>query len=185
MKQMVFFVVSFLLLAAGSAEAQESQTKQTRQEKKMLEEAQDSLRFEEALHALQQKDFTLEADQVIFKYGETAYVDSNTNFVSVSGQNATVQVAFNIPASGPNGLGGVTVDGQISSYEMTTDKKGNVQLTMNVMGSGISARVVISMAKGANRATLDIFPNFSSNRLSLRGVLLPSEQSNVFKGRSF
>lgn len=114
-----------------------------------------------------------------------AYVNSNTNFVSVDGEKAVVQVAFNIPVSGPNGLGGVTVDGSVSSYEVKEDKKGNLRLTMNVMGAGISARVEIGMMKGSNQASVEIFPNFNSNRLTLNGVLLPLHKSTVFKGRSF
>ena len=60
----------------------------------------DSLLFEEAKQAMNEKQFTLEADQVVFKYGQMAYVNSNTNFVSVNGDDAVVQVAFNIPVSG-------------------------------------------------------------------------------------
>lgn len=52
-----------------------------------------------------------------------AYVNSNTNFVSVKGDKAVVQVAFNIPVGGPNGIGGVTVDGSVSDYEVKTDKR--------------------------------------------------------------
>ena len=113
-----------------------------------------------------------------------AYVNSNTNFVSVKGDKAVVQVAFNIPVSGPNGIGGVTVDGSVSDYEVKTDKKGNLSLSMNVMGTGISARVNISMPKGTNKATVEINPNFNSNRMTLNGVVLPIQKSSGFKGRS-
>ena len=109
---------------------------------------------------------------------------SNTNFVSVQDDKATVQVAFNIPISGLNGLGGVTVDGQFSKYDLRTDKKGNVMLSLSVMGSGISARVDITLYAGSNEATVNILPNFSSNRLTLSGVILPLHKSRVFKGRS-
>ena len=116
--------------------------------------------FEEAKQAIENKSFTLEADQVIFKRGRTAFVSSNTNFVTVNGNKGSVQVAFNIPVSGPNGLGGVTVDGNVSGYKVTTDKKGNIRLAMNITGVGISAQVNISLANGGNNATVDILPNF-------------------------
>lgn len=45
--------------------------------------------------------FTLEADKVVFPYGQIAYVNSNTNFVSVNKDDAVVQVAFYVPFSGP------------------------------------------------------------------------------------
>ena len=144
----------------------------------------DSLLYVEAEEAVNARAFTLEADKVMFKYGETAYVTSTTNFVSVKGDDAVVQVAFNVPVSGPNGLGGVTVDGSVSSYEVEKDKRGNLLLTMNVMGTGISARVDITLYKGSNEASVTITPNFNSNRMTLSGQIVPIEKSKVFKGRS-
>ena len=179
-----FLITMFALsVMAGNILAQEAK-ELSREERKALQEQLDSLLHVEAMKAVEAKAFTLEADQVVFKYGQTAYVNSNTNFVSVTGEDAVVQVAFNIPAAGPNGLGGVTVDGTVSSYEPKVDKKGNLSLTLNVMGAGISARIDIFMPKGANRASVTISPNFNSNRLTLNGVIVPEERSSVFKGRS-
>ena len=149
--------------------------------------------IDEAEEALNNRAFTLEADQVIFKYGQTAHVTANTNFVSfkygqtahvtantnfvsVKDDHAVVQTAFNIPVSGPNGLGGVTVEGIFSDYELKKDKKGNISL--------ISARVDITLYEGSNKATVSITPNFNSNRMTLNGVIVPIEKSSVFKGRS-
>ena len=182
MKKMVSILICALALMVGHIQAQEVEL--TKEEKKALQEKIDSIQHAEAVEAINAKKFTLEADQVVFKYGQTAYVTSNTNFVSVDGEDAVVQVAFNIPGAGPNGLGGVTVDGKVSSYEMRTDKRGTLYLSMNVMGTGISARLDISMPKGTNNATVTITPNFNSNRLTLNGVILPAFKSSVFKGRS-
>lgn len=109
---------------------------------------------------------------------------SNTNFVSVKDDQAIVQVAFNIPVSGPNGLGGITVEGRFSEYDLKKDKKGNVSLSINVTGTGISARADITLYNGSNKATVTITPNFNSNRITLNGVIFPLDKSNVFKGRS-
>lgn len=87
--------------------------------------------------------------------------------MTVNGNKGSVQVAFNIPVSGPNGLGGVTVDGNVSGYKVTTDKKGNIRLAMNITGVGISAQVNISLANGGNNATVDILPNFHSQQTYL------------------
>ena len=79
----------------------------------------------------------------------------------------------------------VTVDGNVSGYKIKTDKKGSIYLTMSVMGVGISAQVSITLPYGSNNATVDIRPNFNSNRLTLSGEILPLDKSNIFKGRSF
>ena len=52
------------------------------------------------------------------------------------------------------------------------------------MGTGISARVDITLYEGSNKATVSITPNFNSNRMPLNGVIVPIEKSSVFKGRA-
>ena len=101
------------------------------------------------------------------------------------GDKAVVQVAFDIPVSGPNGLGGVTVSGSTSDYRQSVDKKGNIRVSMNVIGTGISAQVYINLPNGGNQASVDISPNFNSRRITLRGELLPLSEGNIFQGRTF
>ena len=185
MRKTILSTIALLFCCTGYLQAQTTEKKMTRQERKEIQKAMEQAAFDEAKEAIENKTFALEADQVIFKRGKNAFVSSNTNFVMVNEDKASVQVAFNIPVSGPNGLGGVTVDGNVSNYKIATDKKGTIRLTMNVMGSGISAQINITLPHGSNNATVDINPNFNSNRLTLSGKLLPLEKSNIFKGRSF
>lgn len=84
----------------------------------------DSVYWDEALDAIKDTTFTFEADKVVFPYGQIAYVNSNTNFVSVNKDDAVVQVAFNVPFSGPNGIGGVTVQGNIVDTRFKRTRKG-------------------------------------------------------------
>lgn len=162
-----------------------SQRDAERARQKAEEKAADAASFAEAMAALKENKFVLEADQVIFKTGETAHVNSNTNFVLVNLGKGTVQVAFNTPFAGPNGIGGVTVDGTVSNIKMKTDKKGNVNYSFNVQGIGISAQVFLMMSNGSNNATVSINPNFNSRTLTLRGEVIPLENSMIFKGRSW
>lgn len=152
---------------------------------KAEEQAADAVAYQQAVQALKNKQFVLEANQVIFRNGQSAYVTSNTNFVMMNGQRSTVQVAFNTPYPGPNGIGGVTVDGTTSDVKVTTDKRGNVNCNFSVQGIGISAQVFITLTNGGNNATVTINPNFNSNTLTLSGNLVPLNQSDVFKGRSW
>ena len=84
-----------------------------RARQKAAQEIEESAAYAEAVKALEEKQFVLEADQVIFKRGETAYVNTNTNFVLVNQNRGTVQVAFNTHFAGPNGIGGLTVDSTV------------------------------------------------------------------------
>lgn len=184
MRTRLLNVIMWMMIAClGYAQAQETK-EMTREEKKAEQEALDRFYFEEARKAIEDKAFVLEADQVMFKYGTTAFVSSNTNFVAVKGDEAVVQVAFNVPVSGPNGIGGVTVSGSISGYKKEVDKKGTIRISMNVMGTGISAQVDITLPEGGNRATVHIMPTFNSNRFTLSGNVLPMSKANVYQGRT-
>lgn len=187
-----FILLVTLLVNIGIANAQterriytkaEQENAQNREQEKQLEAIRDSIRAVDALQALEKLDFVLEANQLIFKRGETAFVTSTTNFVSLSNDKAIIQIApFN--GGGPNGVGGITLEGRASNIKIKTDKKGNTIFTMNVSGTGLSATVDISLPKDSYRASVTVNPNFHSNRVTLSGDLLPSGYSNVFKGRS-
>ena len=153
-------------------------------EDRQLRELADSLASVQARAALRNQDFVLEADNVQFRNGNTVFVNSNTNFISVKGNRAVVQISPSNFASGPNGLGGVTVDGTISGQEIRTDSKGRITYSMNVMGIGINAQVEIYMFPDSNSATATVYPNFNSNTVWLNGTIVPYENSNVIEGSS-
>lgn len=156
----------------------------TEEQEKQIEAIQDSICYAQAIQALEKLEFVIEADRLIFKRGHSAFVTSNTNFIAVSDDKAVVQIApFN--GGGPNGVGGVTLEGKASNIRIKTDKKGNTCFSMNVMGTGLSATIDIQLYKGSNRASVIINPNFHSNRVTLDGLLLPTEYSNVYKGCAF
>lgn len=144
----------------------------------------DSLAGIQAAAALRNQDFVLEANQVTFRSGMTAFVNSNTNFISVKGNRAVVQISPNNFASGPNGVGGVTVDGMISGMQTKVDSKGQINMSFNVMGIGINAQIEIYMFPGSNQASATVYPNFNSNTLWIQGNIVPYENSDVIEGNS-
>ena len=153
-------------------------------EDRQLRELADSLASVQARAALRNQDFVLEADNVQFRNGSTVFVNSSTNFISVKGNRAVVQISPSNFASGPNGLGGVTVDGMISGQEIRTDSKGRITYSFNVMGIGINAQVEIYMFPNSSQASATVYPNFNSNTVWLQGTIVPYENSNVIEGNS-
>ena len=144
----------------------------------------DSIASVQARAALQNQDFVLEADNVTFRNGSTVFVNSSTNFISVKGNRAVVQISPSIFVSGPIGVGGVTVDGVISGQQISNGIDGRITFSMNVMGIGINAQVEIYMFPGSNQASATVYPNFNSNTVWLSGKIVPYENSNVFEGMS-
>ena len=64
MKKIVLFMIMTLTLLAGHIQAQDTEKKLSREEKKALQEQLDSLFAVEAIQAINEKAFTLEADQL-------------------------------------------------------------------------------------------------------------------------
>lgn len=62
-------------------------------EDRRMSELADSIASVQARAALANQDFVLEADNVTFKNGMTSYVNSTTNFISVKGNRAVVQIS--------------------------------------------------------------------------------------------
>ena len=169
----------------GKNEKVDVEKELSKAERRALQARIDSIQWQEALQAMRDTTFTLEADQVIFKYGHRAYVSSTTNFVTVNKKRATLQVAFNVPVSGPNGMGGITLDGNVSNYKIETNKKGKfTMLTLNVNGVAISSQLFIKIYDGSDKAQVDVSPNFNSHRISLSGRIIPKIQSFIVKGTS-
>lgn len=156
-------------------------TEQREQEVKPLP---DSVYYSLSASALREKRFVLEADQVVFKRGRNAFVNSSTNFVSLFDNEAVVQISPLESVGGFNGVGGITLDGTASNIKIHEDKKKNIRLSMNVTGVGISAQVEIRLTHGSDKANVTINLNFNSRRTELIGRIVPYENSEIFKGTS-
>lgn len=200
--QTLMVVVAGLLLAALDMTAQNTPAQIRRQQemqkwhqemeefkarseqRREINELTDSIAGVQAAAAVKNQDFVLEADQVTFKNGNTVFVNSSTTFVSVKGNRAVVQISPSNFAAGPNGVGGVTVDGTVSGMQRMIDRKGNTTVSFNVMGIGINAQIEIYMTQGTNRASATIYPNFNSNTVWIEGEIVPYANSDVFEGMS-
>ena len=181
---LVLVSASTLMYAQSSSETRQAERKAQREAQKAREKAENERNYAIAVQALKEGKFVLEADQLVFKRGRSAFVSSTTNFVLMDGEHASVQIAANNALAGPNGIGGITVDGSRKEMKITTDKKGNVNCSFSVQGIGISAQVYITLTNGGNNAAARISPNVNSNTLTLNGVRVPLSQSNVYKGRA-
>ena len=160
---LVLVSASTLMYAQSSSETRQAERKAQREAQKAREKAENERNYTIAVQALKEGKFVLEADQLVFKRGRSAFVSSTTNFVLMDGEHASVQIAANNALAGP---------------------KGNVNCSFSVQGIGISAQVYITLTNGGNNASARISPNFNSNTPTLNGVLVPLSQSNVYKGRA-
>lgn len=184
-----------LLLSVNYVNAQEfgEQSTMTRQEvkkaaraahKKAMEIQQQQM-FDQAVQCLKDGSFVIEVDQLIFPKGLTRFVSSLTNFVSMNEGKAVIQIATSNFSPGPNGVGGISVEGNVSDIKMSTSKRGVVHYNFLDQGIAVSANVNIQLSGGGNRATVTVYPNFSNNNITMTGKIVPYGQSQVFQGRTF
>lgn len=153
-----------------------------RAEMRAEEMKQDSAAYRDAVLALKEGNWVLEANNVNFFNGITRFVSSNTNYISCEDGQGTVQTAFNNFSYSPNGLGGITVQGDISGERLSTDKDGNIYYSFNIQGSAISATVYLTLTGGTNQASASVNPNFSGRSMSFDGYLVPYDQASIFEG---
>lgn len=147
--------------------------------------AQQLKEFQMAVEAVKSGSFVIEVDQLLFPGGNSKFVSSITNFVSMNEGKAVIQIATSYFTPGPNGLGGITVEGTVSDITMSTNKKGFVFYNFRVQGMFVSATVNVQMLGDGNRATVTVYPNFNNNNLTMTGTVVPYSESDVFQGQTF
>ncbi len=192
MKRFVLLSTLFCLLFSSVVSAQSTRKEreeawrkaraERREQLKAIESIQDSIAYSQAVEALKQGAWVLEANDIMFRNGIVRYVSSSTNYVSVDDGNGVVQTAFTNFIYSPNGLGGVTVQGSVSGVSMNMDKDGNVFYNCSILGAGISATLNLTLTGGTNQASIYISPNFNGNTLTMNGNLVPYDNSSVFQG---
>ena len=192
MKKFFFVAACISMLCGGVMMAQSTRQErreawlearaERRAELKQKEAIQDSVTFQKALNALTSGNWVLEADNVVFRNGMLRYVSANTNYVAIQNGEGTVQTAFNNFVYSPNGLGGVTVQGQVSDQKISRDKDGNVFMNFSIFGGSISATLNLTLTVGTNEASVYISPNFNGNTLTMNGNLVPYDEATIFEG---
>lgn len=153
-----------------------------RAEARVMEQHQDSIAYQAALMALREGSWVLEANNVNFANGITRFVSSSTNYIGCDDGDGTIQTAFTNFTYSPNGLGGVTLQGDIFNVHMSMDKDGNAYYNFSIQGSSISATVNLTLTAGTNQASAMVLSNFGGQTITFDGYLVPYGQSTVFEG---
>lgn len=198
MKRIVLSGILSLLFCAVSIGVQAQEKKMTRQQKeeawraerlkkRAAEEAKearnDSIEYMQAIKAIRSGSWALEASSITFNNGATNFVTESTNFISVNDGSGVLQTAFdNSNIYSPNGMGGITLQGNISEEELSMDQEGNLYYSFNITGAQISATVNITLTAYSNQATATIDPNFSSNDMTMSGYIYPYDSAGIFEG---
>lgn len=182
-----WFVVMLVFLVSFNIQAQYQETtksrKEIRKEKRAQEQRLAELKVKEALIALEDKDFTLRADILFNKRSEVFQVVNTTNFVMIEGDKIFVQYGdpLNI---GLNSSGGVTIEGNITKYEIGEYKEGK-PLEARVFFSSPNTTRALSVYIQVTGEIAESRVIVGANRMKMRGQFERTSQSGAIVTRNY
>ena len=176
-------IIIILLLSISSnviiAQTRDENSGTTRKDKR---NAEIEKQYELNKDMLENRNFVLEADYLQDRYGNRVFVNSTINFVAVDSTTAIIQIGSNFRL-GPNGVGGVTAKGKITSWELRENKKQkSFDLTINVM-TCIGIYDLHFLIGPSKNATANL-TGLRAGQLTFDGYLIPYTESSVFEGQS-
>ena len=180
----IVVILMMIVLSTTSTFAQISEKDLSRAEKKALRKEKEEKQMEEIIQLLHSKAWVIETHTVYDRYNQSYQMNQTLNFIGVKGEEGAIQLSFD-GILGWNGVGGITLEGKVTSYEVKEGKKGNTpQVNLRFQGkAGIgSARInitVISSGQATARYSGD-----QGDRLTFSGQLVAIGNSSVYKGQS-
>lgn len=178
----IVVLVLFSVISLGTI-AQEQKQKLTRQERRELRKQKQEEQIKLISTAIENQHFVLEATNIKGKKGKFHAVNSNINFVAIDSTRAIFQLG-SAHTIGINGLGGVTVEGQITSYSADKRKKSGshfIKMTISATGGFYDISMNISSTGNASAQVMTM----RGHRIEYSGSVVPAFQSRVFKGFSY
>jgi hypothetical protein len=177
-KLSLFMVIAFLGISVNG----NSQEKNlTRQELKEARKAQMAANYYSLDTLIKSRSFVLEADFLQDKYGNRVPVTSILNFIKVDNSKGVLQTGSN-SGRGYNSVGGVTAEGEIGSWEMSSNpKKLFYSLHFTIM-TNIGDYDVYMTVNSNNLAEATI-SGLGPGKLTWEGHLKSLYNSRIFKGQ--
>jgi hypothetical protein len=188
MKQLILFIMlSMFLCLPGFAQVENPDMQNlSKEEKKAMRKAQkeaekrkrsENLELYEAI--AEDKSWVIEAHTVFEKGGRSFPMNPTTNFVSVVEEETTIQLSFN-GIAGWNGVGGITLEGNITKYQVQ-QTKNSINITMNAMGPGLGPVDLFARIGPNGNGRVTISGNWGE-RITFSGDYVAYENSRVYKG---
>lgn len=129
-----------------------------------------------ALDVLRAKAFQVKADRLTVQNQSIPGALESTNFVNVLGDKALVQVSPGM-SGGPNGLGGFTVRGTVTGYNMTTKSNGETRVEYHVSATVGPCDVTIVLSPRSADATVFVNNSFRNLKATIYGEVEPLDDS--------
>lgn len=181
-KLLIFLTLTLLWIPyLGSSQEFSQDRKLTRREKKEAQKAGLYENFKAIETLLDKKTFVLEAEYLQNRYGGDIPVSSNINFIQVDPSAVVLQTGSSA-ASGYNGVGGVTAEGNLNTWKVTKDQKRMNYTVFFTTTTNIGTYDVL-LRIGADASATATITGMTRGSLTYRGNLVAPYNSRVFKGQ--
>ena len=176
---MVFTLGAFAQEPELSKKEQKKLQKQLKKEQKAEQEAAQAVIV--GLMVEHQR-FVLEADMLRDKAGAVINVSSMINFVAIDSTFGVIQIGSNSYV-GLNGVGGITLEGNVANYKYTfIEKSKSYNISFNLRTS-VGSYDVRMNAYSDGRASANVSSNWPG-QLNYDGSIKVLSNSKVYKGTS-
>lgn len=184
---LMVFLSGNYLVAQEVTTGNKQQKKQTRAEKKKLKEEAAKANWEKIIEMVKAKQFVFMASYFYTPNGNTM-VNPTTNFFSVNGDDAVIQISFMSLEGVPtrNDMGGITAKCAVAKYTYDYDADNyNKPITIRV-----SARPLAGQGSGVYQLDLTIYNDGSGEmqmgryNLRMSGKLSSPDKAKIFQGNT-
>lgn len=177
-------MVALLAIPAYSQELSSKEKKQLEKELKKEQKAEELANKSALVDAMVlYRRFVLEAYNLRDKRGNLVNVSSTINFIAADSITGVIQVGSNTYI-GRNGVGGITIEGDIANYEFTKNEKRGTYTISYYLRSPLGTYDVRLSVSPDGRADADVSSTTWGGRLRYSGNLVPPSMSRVYKGMS-
>lgn len=185
---LVAVAMSASWMSAGAQATVEPQTvdiqlarQQEKELKKLVKVRTDAFKFQKAAQAMKQGYFVMLIDRLCgsFSPGMATGLNEQANFVLLQGDKGVFQTAALQGACGPNGLGGITVKGNVRNVRLKTTKKGDLYMTYHMQGVYGNADVSVTVYKDSDEAMAVISPTFGPGSITAYGHIAPYRNKSL------
>jgi hypothetical protein len=185
MKRIITFaLVALFTLPAFTQELSRSEQKKLNKQLKKEQEAEELAKSAVVVSAMvNQATFVLEANSLRNKQGESLMVTTALNFVAADSTTGVLQIGDDA-GIGPNGVGGITVEGRISDYKFTQHEKSGSYNVSYYLQTPVGTYDVRLTAYSNGRAEATLSNATWGGRITFSGFLIPPGLSRVYKGNA-
>jgi len=183
MKTTAIISLALFMLFSVQLLAQNNDKKLSRKERKELRKKEEEKTKLEISKLLESRKFVFEADQIIDREGKTYLVNSSINFISIDSNKAVFQLG-SAATIGVNGVGGVTIEGEITDFNLEkNEKNGYYYLVLKVTAKTGFYEIQLDISPlGTTKARIT---TNNYKKINYSGNILSFEQSTIYKGITY